>query len=203
MRVSGAVLREAALVAVAGCLVAFGANAISPRGLSLTRDYFPAPAPAPAPLPPPAIVAAKRSEPADLVVRRLQQRGLQAASLADVTAWFNDPHREQGLIVFVDARDDAAFRAGHVPGAWPFNHYQFQNYLPAILPAVLVAQKVVVYCGGGACEDSEFAAIMLRDAGVARENIFVFAGGFAEWSAAGRAVETGERGSGRLRASQL
>jgi rhodanese-related sulfurtransferase len=56
----------------------------------------------------------------------------------------------------------------------------------------------VVYCNGGECEDSEFAAIMLRDAGVPREMLFVFAGGIVEWKAAGLPVETGPRGSGQL-----
>ena len=36
------VLREALLVAAAGIVLAFGANLVSPRGLALTRNYFPA-----------------------------------------------------------------------------------------------------------------------------------------------------------------
>ena len=70
--------------------------------------------------------------------------------------------------------------------------------MPTVLPACLNAQKVVVYCNGGSCDDSEFAAIMLRDAGVPRENVFVYAGGFNEWKSNGQPVETGARRSGQL-----
>ena len=38
----GRVLLEAALVAVVGAAFAFAANHVSPRGLALDRDYFPA-----------------------------------------------------------------------------------------------------------------------------------------------------------------
>jgi rhodanese-related sulfurtransferase len=66
------------------------------------------------------------------------------------------------------------------------------------MPLCLTAQKIVVYCTGGECEDSEFAAIMLRDAGVPRENLFVYTGGITEWKSQGRPVETGARASGQM-----
>ena len=71
--------------------------------------------------------------------------------------------------------------------------------MPTVLPVCLAAQKVVVYCTGGACEDSEFAALMLRDAGVPRENVYVYVGGITEWIANGLPVETGARGSGQMK----
>ena len=42
------------------------------------------------------------------------------------------------------------------------------------------AEQVVVYCTGGECEDSDTAAILLRDAGVPTAKLFVYGGGFAE-----------------------
>ena len=45
----GNVLLEALLVAAAGIVLAFGANLVSPRGLALTRNYFPAGISRPAP----------------------------------------------------------------------------------------------------------------------------------------------------------
>jgi rhodanese-related sulfurtransferase len=60
----------------------------------------------------------------------------------------------------------------------------------------LAAEKIVVYCAGGDCEDSRFAAILLRDAGVAPEKLFVYSGGLHAWTAAGLPVESGERRSG-------
>jgi len=68
-----------------------------------------------------------------------------------------------------------------------------------VLPACLGALQVVVYCTGGQCEDSEFAAIMLRDAGIQRQNLFVYPGGINEWSALKLPVELGARKSGQLK----
>ena len=56
----------------------------------------------------------------------------------------------------------------------------------------------MVYCTGGDCEDSEFSAVMLRDAGIPAERLQVYAGGFTEWTALGRPVETGPRNSGAI-----
>lgn len=127
---------------------------------------------------------------------RLQQRGLQLVTSNQVVELFRDPRREQGLVVFIDARDDQHYAAGHIPGAWQFHHYHAEKYLPTVLPICLTALQVVVYCSGGECEDSEFAAIMLRDTGVPREALFVYPGGMNEWKANGLPVEAGARGSG-------
>ena len=101
-------------------------------------------------------------------------------------------------MIFIDARDDHHYASGHIPGAWQFHHYRAENYLPAVLPVCLTALQVVVYCTGGDCEDSEFAAIMLREAGVPRDALSVYAGGITEWTANGLPVETGTRRSGEL-----
>jgi rhodanese-related sulfurtransferase len=194
-----AVVAEASLVAVIGCAIALAANALSPRGLRLTRDYFPRADPAaaaavarPAGASPVAPAAGPNATAA--VVRRLEQRGLRVVSLDDASAWFRAGAAGGALVVFVDARDEARFATGHIPGAWPFDHYRPEKSLPAVLPLCLSAQKVVVYCAGGQCEDSEFAAVVLRDAGVPREKIFVLPGGKAEWAARGLPIETGPRG---------
>ena len=126
-----------------------------------------------------------------------QSRDKSAAS-NEVTALFRDPRHDQGLVAFIDARDDAHYQAGHIPGAWQFDHYRAEAYLPAVLPVCMNAQQVVVYCNGGTCEDSEFAAVLLRDAGVPRTSLFVYVGGITEWKSNGLPVETGARRSGQL-----
>ena len=206
MRNARAILCEAAWIAAGGLILALAANALSPRGLQLGRNYFPGgditppavPPPAPAPnsatglppaMPPPASEAA---------LRRLEQRGLQSVGSNEVAALFRDPRHEQGLIVFVDARDDEHYQAGHIPGAWQFHHYRAETFLPVLLPVCMNAQQVIVYCTGGTCEDSEFAAVMLRDAGVPRTSLFVYVGGITEWKNNGLPLETGGRRSGQL-----
>lgn len=193
-----AVAVEALLVALLGVGLALVANAISPRGLGLNRNYFPVGTQVS-----PAGAGVDRREataadPADAVRNRLVRRGLGLATGPEVAAWFRDPQFAQGLVVMIDARDDASYRSGHIPGAWQFNHYRPEQHLPMVLPVCLNALKVVVYCTGGSCEDSEFAAVMLRDGGVPRENLFIYPGGIAEWKARSLPIEIGSRLSGQL-----
>ncbi|MDP1581096.1 MAG: rhodanese-like domain-containing protein [Candidatus Didemnitutus sp.] len=198
-------LREGILITLLGLGFALAANALSPRGLELGRDYFPKNQSSPviARMPGPESMrrdhAAVNPPPAAAgVTERLTSRGLQLVSTEAALAWFRDPLREQELIVFVDARTAALYRQGHIPGAWQFNHYRAEESLAAILTACLGALKVIVYCGGNDCEDSEFAALLLRDVGVPAENLYVFRGGMAEWMQRGPVVELGERNSGQL-----
>jgi rhodanese-related sulfurtransferase len=149
------------------------------------------------PVLPPVLVSS--NQPLDAVAARLQQQGLQLITSNGVVELFRDARYEQGLVAFIDARDDHHYQAGHIPGAWQFNHYRPEQYLPAVLPLCFNAQKIVVYCNGGACEDSEFAAIMLRDVGIQREKLFVYAGGITEWMSNGLPVEVGVRRSGVLK----
>ncbi|MCX6876849.1 MAG: rhodanese-like domain-containing protein [Verrucomicrobia bacterium] len=191
------VLLEAGLVLACGGLVAVAANFLSPRGLSLTRDYFPGPARIPAAGPvtnaPPVTDLAERTR------DYFQARGLQVADQQQVAQLFSDPRREQELIVFVDARNEQHYAEGHVPGAYLFDHYRRDNYLPDLLPVCLTAQTIVIYCTGGNCEDSEFAAMTLRDAGVTQEKLVIYPGGLGAWQTAGLPLETGPRNSGKLR----
>lgn len=187
------IVLEALLVIGVGSLLGVVANALSPRGLALRRNYFPdagalpsSSATAAASASAPTLDAAKNS-----VSDRLRARGLQALDREAVIRLFRDPRYAQGLVVFIDARAETEFAAGHIPRARLFYHYRAEDYLPKILPACLTATHVVVYCSGGDCDDSEFAAIMLRDAGVAPENLFVYPGGFNEWSRHGLPLETG------------
>lgn len=220
MRTARILLVETLAVALAGLVIALAANALSPQGLKLSRNYFPT-TPLAGSNPPPVhvaggtglVAAASASTNAapvpappaagvpEAVLRRLQQHGLQVALSNDVVRLFRDPRYDQGVIVFVDARDDAHYAAGHIPGAYQFNHYRAEQYLPTVLPACLGALQIVVYCTGGQCEDSEFAAIMLRDAGIPRDNLFVYPGGMNEWSALRMPVEMGARRSGQMKPS--
>jgi rhodanese-related sulfurtransferase len=200
-------LREIIVVFVTGIGIALFANGVSPRGLSLSRNYFPnAPhttasgAAQPTNTSPTVTVPATNHNAADGdVAARLKQSGLQTVGREEVERLFKDPQYDQELILFVDARDDRHYHEGHVPGAYQFDRYYPEKYLPEVLPACLSAQKIVVYCSGGKCEDSEFAALALKDAGVPLERLFVFAGGITEWAAKQLPLELDGRKSGRLR----
>jgi rhodanese-related sulfurtransferase len=190
MRAFTAVVLEAIILAIAGLLFALAANGLSPRGLRLERNYFPS-----APMAPTNTASSAHAP--DSLAERLQQWGLRLANSNEVAHLFRDPGYEQGLIVFVDARNDHAYQSGHVPGAWQLDRYRPEGYMPTVLPICLSAQKVVVYCNGGACEDSELAAVMLRDAGIRAASILVYGGGISEWTN-GLPFEIGARGSGQI-----
>lgn len=188
------------MIAAVGFAVALIANALSPRGLSLSRDYFPSPGGAAAGAGSQGGAGATNAAAAsDDVVRRLKSQGLNPIGEADAERFFRDPQYDQESIVFVDARDDRHYQDGHVPGAFQFDRYYPEKHLPAILPSCLNASRVVVYCTGGACEDSEFAAVALKEAGVPADRLYVYLGGITEWTAKGLPVEIGARKSGALK----
>jgi rhodanese-related sulfurtransferase len=181
------VLLEAVLVAVIGAAFAFAANGISPLGLKLARNYFP--------------TMTRRSAPSavQLLSARLKEKGVQVLDGQQAARLFQDPRCQQEMIVFIDARDARHYEEGHVPGAYLFDPYRQEKYLATVLPVCQVAEQIVVYCNGGDCEDSEFAAEALRDAGVANQKLFVYTGGITEWTTNSLPVETGARKSGNLR----
>lgn len=83
--------------------------------------------------------------------------------------------------IFVDARADAAFEDGHIPGAIQCDHYHLEDFIDDVLQYTAVVDKVIVYCNGGDCTDSNFVCQDLEDYGVPRERIYLFAGGWTQW----------------------
>jgi len=201
------ILREFAIVGVIGIGFAFLANQLSPRGLNPAMNYFPGdaktpeastpalpPAPGGSNVPPPAPSSA------DALAARLKENGLQLLDRAGVEKLFRDPRRQENLILFIDARDEDHYQAGHIPGAFEFYPYHPKDYLESVLTPCQIAGQIIVYCTGGDCEDSESAALFLRDAGgVPGGKLLIYGGGMTEWEAAGLPVESGARNSGDIR----
>jgi rhodanese-related sulfurtransferase len=201
------VLVEGLLVAVLGALLAFAANALSPRGLKLTRDYFPATGVVPlnsaGQTQTNSVSGTNAPSAFELLAEQFRQKGLQLLDSNHVSQLFNDPRYQQDLIVFIDARiNHDEYLEGHIPGAYEFNYYRPEDFLPTVLPLCQAAQEIVIYCHGGECEDSQNAAIFLRDAGIPKEKLYVYAGGITEWVSNGLPVEIGPRKSGRMRPSK-
>ncbi len=183
---------EALAVTVTGGLFALLANRLSPAGIELTRDYFPKAPPATNQIIPP------QPPPWDSPEAQLHAKGLNTLPMETVVGLFASPGYAADKVIFVDARNDEQYRAGHIPGAFAFDHYRPETSIAVVFPACLAASNVVVYCTGGDCEESGFAALALADAGVPRERLRIYVGGITEWQAAGRPVETGDRRSGQF-----
>ena len=185
-------------------MFAFIANSLSPRGLNLARNYFPTGTNGlvSTPIAPgiPAIGSSggTNESPEEQAIARLKEKGLEVIRLNEVVQLFHDPRFQQQMIVFVDARNDEHYREGHIPGAYQLDPYHPENYLGSVLPACQIAQEVVVYCTGGDCEDSEIAAMLLRDAGIAVRKLRVYVAGITDWKENHLPLETSERNSGKI-----
>ena len=194
-------LRDAVLLAFGGTAFAVLANWVSPRGLSLTRDYFPAAPAVKAPTPPPSTSAPQppaetASKAAAVSTPARSKRGLPLASQDEVVALFRDPRNAEGRVIFIDARDDEHYAAAHIPGAYQFDHYHPDRYMATVLGAAAIAEKIVVYCNGGECEDSELATLDLIALGIPDSKLVIYGGGIGAWTEHKLPIERGARGSG-------
>jgi rhodanese-related sulfurtransferase len=199
-------IRQAAGVLVVGIAFSLLANFVSPRGISLQRDYFPVTQLGKPPVEKPGLAVTNSSVPnsgADQsLFSRLSGKGLGIVSVEEVIQLTKNPLYQQQFLLLVDARDERHYLEGHIPGALQFDRYYPERYLPNVLPIAINAEQIVVYCTGGNCEDSEYAAIALTEAGIPAEKIFVYPGGIAEWRNKALPIEVGASGSGSLQKAQ-
>lgn len=200
---AGKILREAVLVAAVGVAFGFAANQVSPRGLSLARNYFPTGTPEAMrasavanPAVPTTNAAAPSSPPPPAVPKHPQE--LPVVDRLRAVQLFHNSHLKAGAIVFIDARDEEHYLGGHIPGAYEFDPYHPEKYFPAVLPVCQAAEQIVVYCNGGDCDDSKTAALLLRDVGIASRKMVIYGGGITEWTTNHQPVEVGARNSGNL-----
>jgi rhodanese-related sulfurtransferase len=201
----GRVVLEAVIVVLAAAAFSFGANQLSPHGLRLARNYFPGGTDETvAPLRnsgnSTAVVQPQTNasnEPIlDDVDQRLKDKGLRPINRSKTVELFHDPRYQEGPIVFVDARNGEHYEDGHIPGAYQLDPYHPEAQMGAVLPACQAAEDVVVYCTGGECEDADTTAILLREAGVPNQKLFVYGGGYTDWTENHLPVEHGARNSG-------
>lgn len=115
----------------------------------------------------------------------------QSASLSMVIDVLNDPATDAGLNVFVDARSQAAYEDGHIPGAVRCYHYEAESCIDRVMEYALPADKVIVYCNGGDCTDSRFMCDELLMAGLEMQQLWLFEGGWHEWKSSGQPIVTG------------
>jgi len=119
-----------------------------------------------------------------------EYEGIRFITLAETEDLF--ARRMQGAegLLFVDSRSLEDFAAGHIPGALsiPLEEVQHSGKPEAgqdwgrmiDFPG---AQVLVIYCEGGDCQTSISLAKLIHDRGY--QDIRIFSGGWAEWSAAG------------------
>ena len=104
---------------------------------------------------------------------------------------FDEATTAGGANIFVDARGDEAYEAGHIPSALQCNHYRLAEYIEDILHYAYDAEKIIIYCNGGNCEDSIFVCGDLEEFDIPYETMYLYKGGWQEWCERGQPMEMG------------
>jgi rhodanese-related sulfurtransferase len=98
-------------------------------------------------------------------------------------------------VLFLDARRTSVYEAGHVAGARSFSVWE--SDVDEKVNALYNERSdprdqdrpIVIYCSGGACEDSHMLSQKLW--GIQFNNLYVYKDGFPDWQQRGGAVKTG------------
>lgn len=97
--------------------------------------------------------------------------------------------------LFLDARRTSVYEQGHIAGARPFSVWEADvddkvaKLFEERSDPREQNQPIVIYCSGGACEDSHMLAQKLW--GVQFNNVYVYKDGFPDWQNRNGAVRTG------------
>jgi len=94
---------------------------------------------------------------------------------------------DQGRALFVDARSEADFAAGHIKGAVSLPAGRFEELLDDFISRYDMDQPIVTYCSGRTCEDSLHLALFLSEIGYSDVRLMI--DGFPAWLAKGYPVE--------------
>lgn len=192
-----------ALLLVGGAL-GLGANSVRPKDrIQLKKNYFPVlppadsgvPGPAGAkPLPPSGTTTGKgagRENPPNAKPSTLNNP-FTRVTLERMIELYQSSAYTHGEVVFVDARKDQPFLEGHIPGAIHIDRFD-PDASEKARERLAAAESIVVYCGGGDCDDSIFLANDLHlERGIPKEKLGVFEGGMAEWEAENLETEEGD-----------
>jgi len=92
----------------------------------------------------------------------------------------------------IDARTSGDYESGHIPGAMLCDYFEMGRYFEIVLPRLSREERIIVYCGGPSCDDSEMLAKELYSMGYTK--LCVFRGGIEEWMEAGLELEHGPEG---------
>lgn len=91
--------------------------------------------------------------------------------------------RWKGAVIWLDARPEDQFNAGHIPGALLLNEQKFEEQLVTYLDVLQTNTKpIVVYCSAAKCDASRHVLERLKQT-LPIENAYVLKGGWKAWQA--------------------
>ncbi len=159
------IVRDIILIVGISALIGLGVNALSSAGIALMGEWDPSQG---------VVTANSRTQPV--------ARDIEIGTVAEAYSLFNEK-----TVIFVDARDEAAYRQGHIEGAIHLFVYNYNTTFPSFLARVPLDQAMVVYCSGRTCEDSHTLARYLKEDGYT--DVRVFVDGYPAWESEGLPVE--------------
>lgn len=106
--------------------------------------------------------------------------GMNTIALADLRQRL-DTHS----VVLFEVLPEASFAAGHLPGAFAMPLERIREVATEVAPDK--TRAIVLYCASDTCLNSHVAAEKLERLGY--RSVAVYAGGKAEWAAAGLPLE--------------
>ena len=96
---------------------------------------------------------------------------------------------DSGDCIFFDARGEEYYEEGHIAGAYNWPSDLFDMYYEIHEEMIDFDSCIVVYCIGGACDESYHLGISLSVEGYT--NVWLYEGGMQEWEFSGYPVNEG------------
>lgn len=119
--------------------------------------------------------SARRAEAETLLTK------LKSAKVTDINTEVAKKLYDAKAAVFIDARPEDQYNAGHISGSMNVYAEQWQSKIPEIIQ-IAKEQPIICYCSGGdECELSHDLAKSLQ--GLGYLNVFVYTGGIQDWTA--------------------
>src|SRR5574341_1126986 len=162
------VLRQALWIVFLAIVVALIYNLLRPNGIALMGAWAPQVLPS-------EVVAPPSYE---------SGKDVPVINLSEAMSAFNS-----GQAIFLDARKQADFEAGHIKGALRCFLEEFDAEYPLVKDKLPKEALIITYCGGDECELSLFLARNLKIEGYT--NLKIFFGGWKEWTDAKLPISTG------------
>ena len=89
-------------------------------------------------------------------------------------------YADTGTAIFIDAREPAEYKAGHIQGSINIPAYQFGEYFEKVGQALPKEDvPIIVYCQGDPCDQSHIVLEHLSTMGY--QNLHIYLGGWNEW----------------------
>jgi rhodanese-related sulfurtransferase len=123
----------------------------------------------------------------------VSRSSLEQRNIVPVTAMEAKIKYDNGVAVFIDARDKSEYEHAHIRGAIniPVSDAMAKQGMGEKFEFLKRPVEVVVYCDGPTCGASESMAKLFLERGY-RRNIYIIQKGFPEWELHEYPVERGE-----------